>query len=79
MFAPAMPPMIRAKKMIASELASASTRYDRQEPASPIRMIGRRPTRSDSRPQTGEKRNCISEKLVPSSPTMNALAPYDSA
>ena len=40
---------------------------------------GRRPARSEMRPQTGTKRNCISEKLVPSRPTMNALAPYDSA
>ena len=42
-------------------------------------MIGRRPIRSDSRPHTGENTNCISEKLVPSSPTVNALAPNDSA
>ena len=35
-------------------------------------MIGLRPIRSDQRPQTGENRNCISEKLVPSRPIVNA-------
>ena len=42
-------------------------------------MMGLRPIRSDQRPQTGENRNCISEKLVPSSPIVNADAPNDSA
>ncbi len=42
-------------------------------------MIGLRPMRSESRPHTGENRNCISEKTVPSMPTVKALAPYDSA
>ena len=35
-------------------------------------MIGFRPIRSDQRPQIGENRNCISEKLVPSSPIVKA-------
>ena len=42
-------------------------------------MIGLRPILSDQRPQTGENTNCISEKLVPSNPMVNALAPNDSA
>ena len=42
-------------------------------------MIGFRPMRSDQRPQIGENRNCISEKLVPSRPILNADAPNDSA
>ena len=42
-------------------------------------MIGRRPKMSDSRPQTGANRNCISEKLVDSNPTTSAEAPKVSA
>ena len=42
-------------------------------------MIGRRPKMSDSRPQTGANRNCISEKLVDSNPTTRAEAPKVSA
>ena len=62
-----------------SDVASASVRYDRHDPTSPSRMMGLRPTRSDSRPHSGENTNCINEKLVPSIPTVNALAPNDSA
>jgi len=42
-------------------------------------MIGFRPMRSDHRPQIGENRNCINEKLVPSRPIVSAEAPNDSA
>ena len=79
MLAPAMPPMMRATNSSGSDVASASPRYDRHDPISPTRMIGLRPIRSDQRPQIGENRNCISEKLVPSRPIVNADAPNDSA
>ena len=36
-------------------------------------MIGRRPTRSDRRPQMGAKMNCISENDVASMPTVKAV------
>jgi len=42
-------------------------------------MIGRRPWRSDQRPQMGATMNCISENTVPRSPMVKALAPNDSA
>jgi hypothetical protein len=42
-------------------------------------MIGRRPTRSDKRPQTGANMNCINENDVASSPTVTAVAPKLSA
>jgi hypothetical protein len=42
-------------------------------------MIGFLPMRSDQRPQIGENRNCINEKLALSSPIANAEAPNDSA
>ena len=75
----AMPPMMRARKMSGNEVASARARYDRQDPSKPSRMIGLRPILSDQRPQIGENRNCINEKLVPSRPMVNADAPNDSA
>src|SRR5688572_26558869 len=78
-FAPAIPPTIRAAKISANELARASERYEMHEPSSPIRMMGRRPIRSDQRPQIGANTNCISEYTVLSMPTVNAFAPYDSA
>ena len=79
MFAPAMPPTMRAMNSSGSDVATASVTYDRHEPSSPTRMMGFLPTRSDQRPQIGENRNCISEKLVPSSPISKADAPNDCA
>ena len=79
MFAPAIPARMRAANSIASESARPKARYDTADPSRPARMIGRRPKMSDSRPQTGAKRNCISEKLVDSSPMTSADAPKVSA
>jgi len=45
------------------------------EPNSPTRMIGLRPTRSEARPQTGAKTNCIAENEAIRKPTLEALAP----
>ena len=42
-------------------------------------MTGRLPIRSESRPQSGEKRNCMSEYEVLRSPTATPVAPYVSA
>jgi hypothetical protein len=61
--------------MSASEPASARDTYDTHEPSSPIKMIGRRPMRSDQRPQIGANTNCISEYTVLSMPTVKASAP----
>ncbi len=68
MFAPAMPARMRAANSIGSDAARPKARYDTADPSNPARMIGRRPKMSDSRPQIGAKMNCISEKLVESSP-----------
>ena len=71
--------MMRATNSSGNDVASASARYDRHDPNRPSRMIGLRPILSDQRPQMGENRNCISEKLVPSRPMVKADAPNDSA
>ena len=42
-------------------------------------MTGRRPIRSERRPQSGEKMNCMNEYEVFSSPTATPVAPYVSA
>ena len=39
------------------------------DPSNPMRITGRRPMRSDSRPQNGANRNCASENDVDSRPT----------
>ena len=44
-----------------------------------MRITGRRPMRSDSRPQNGANRNCASENEVDSRPTISADAPKCSA
>jgi hypothetical protein len=44
-----------------------------------MRMIGRRPMRSESRPQTGANRNCMSEYDAMRSVTTAGLAPKCSA
>jgi hypothetical protein len=40
---------------------SANSTYDSAAPAVLMSKIGRRPWRSESRPQMGEKMNCIAE------------------
>ena len=79
MVAPMMPANDRDTKSSASVFASPKPRYDTNDPKRPIRMTGRRPMRSDSRPHIGAKMNCISEKEVPSRPTVSAVPPKCSA
>jgi hypothetical protein len=77
--APATPAKILDAKSSASESASPKRRYEPNEPASPSSRIGRRPSRSDRRPQTGMKTNCIAENDADSSATVCALPPKRSA
>ncbi len=79
MFAPEMPAKIRERKSTESDPASPNTRYDTNDPNRLIRMTGRRPIRSDSRPQMGAKTSCISENDVESSPIIRPVAPKVSA
>ena len=48
--------------------ANPKTAYEAVEPARPRIRIGRRPTRSETCPQIGEKTNCIAENDAINSP-----------
>src|SRR3989304_7718756 len=74
-FAPAMPAKMRAAKSSGNDETDANARYDRNDPNRPARMIGRRPMRSESRPQIGAKMNCISENDGDNIPTVSPGAP----
>ena len=52
-----MPSSARATKSSQSEPARPKSSEARQVPTSEARMTGRRPMRSESRPQTGAKTN----------------------
>ncbi len=77
--APEMPAQIRDTNRSGSDPAKPKTRYDAADQPSPSRRIGRRPTRSESRPQSGMKTNCIPENETASQATVCALPPKRSA
>ena len=51
--------------------------YERAAPAVLINRIGRRPYRSDSLPQIGEKMNCIAENEAMMTPMTKPCAPNE--
>ena len=53
MVEPPIPPTIRERNSVASDPALANTRYAAPLPTSPRMRTGRRPTRSEIRPQIG--------------------------
>ena len=53
----------------------ANSTYDSAAPAVLMSKIGRRPCRSESRPQMGEKMNCIAENDAMMAPMSQPLAP----
>src|SRR5580704_8428124 len=53
-----------------SDEARPKIAYETIEPARPMIKIGRRPTRSDTRPQIGEKMNCMAENEAISMPSV---------
>jgi len=52
--------------------------YDRIDPNSPTIRIGRRPRRSEMRPQNGANTNCIAENEAIRIPFINGVAWYSS-
>jgi hypothetical protein len=58
-----------------SEQASANRACETAEIETPSMSIGRRPWRSESRPQTGEVASCATAKAEIMSPTRNGEAP----
>src|SRR6185369_2932335 len=76
MLAEAMPEKMRVAKSIATFEAKANVEKPRMLPKRLIIRTGRRPMRSESRPQIGEKRNCMNEKLPRIRPRVMPLAPY---
>ena len=53
----------------------ANMTYESAAPAVLINNIGRRPIRSDIRPQMGAKTNCAAENDAPMMPISKPLAP----
>ena len=73
--APEMPSSTRPTNSTSSEPASPVSRLPTAVPASDSTRTGLRPTRSDSRPQTGANTNWAREKEASSTPTTAGLAP----
>ncbi len=75
MLAAATPQTIREAKNMATLDAKANVQNPRTFPRRLAMITGLRPIRSESRPQSGEKRNCISEKLPRIMPSVVPPAP----
>ena len=75
MFAVAMPLQMRATKSQIRVGAKPSIAIPIAEAAMLQSSTGRRPTRSESRPQIGMKRNCMMEKTAPGMVAMKSPAP----
>jgi hypothetical protein len=74
-FAAKAPPNTRAAKIHGSELASPSASSESAVPATVISKTGRRPMRSERRPQSGANTNCAAAWHIKSNPSTVALAP----
>jgi hypothetical protein len=61
MFAPPAPATMRDRKRIVRLREKAKRKYPAQLAVRLIRITGRRPMRSDIRPHTGAKKNCMIE------------------
>src|SRR2546427_175216 len=72
---PAIPARIREAKSTGSEVERPKTMYETAVARRLARMTGRRPTRSDSRPQSGEERDCMKEYDVLRRPTASPVTP----
>ena len=73
MLPPAKPEIRRAKSSSGYEPANANSRYPAALRMVVVRMIGRRPMRSDRRPRTAVARNCIPEKANTKAPKPRPL------
>jgi len=71
--------MSRERNSRNSELAYANTIYATADAIIPTTSAGRRPYRSENRPQIGALSSCATENDDTSNPTTNPFAPNDFA
>ncbi len=79
MVPPAAPAAMRETKRAKSDSASPKIMYETADAKRPAMMNGRRPRRSEIRPQIGTAMNCMAEKEAISSVTSSGEAPNSSA